>query len=182
MNPDGPTQSERHEQSHERSHEQHEHPEIGGGASRRLSCAACDALMIDHVYGETGDDDRSAVARHLATCPTCALAFCRLKADLDGVLEATVMAPPGALRRRIREEMAKSFGPRWTTRLLDLWRRPVPVYGVVFASLIPVMIWVAATLRPPGEAALREEVSDSPPPALTDYDSMVPLLPEDLPI
>ncbi len=154
----------------------------GAAASRGLSCSACDALMIDHAYGETGDDDRVAVARHLATCSTCALAFCRLKADLDGVLEATVMAPPGALRRRIRAEVAKSFGPRWTTRLLDLWRRPVPAYGVVFASLIPVMIWVAATFRPATEAVSVEVSRDSRPPALIDYDSMVPLLPEDLPI
>ncbi len=157
-------------------------PEAGGEAVRELSCAACDELMIDHVYGETGDEDRVAVARHLATCSTCALEFCRLKADLDGVLEATVMAPPGALRRRVRDEVAKSFGPSWTSRLLDLWRRPVPAYGVVFASLIPVMIWVAATLRPGVASSPAPDSGESRPPALIDYDSMVPLLPEDLPI
>ncbi len=153
-----------------------------GEAGGELSCSACDALMIDHVYGETGDEERGAVARHLATCPTCALEFCRLKADLDGVLEATVMAPPGALRRRIRDEVAKSFGPSWTSRLVHLWRRPVPAYGVVFASLIPVMIWVAATLRPGAVSSPAPDTVENRPPALIDYDSMVPLLPEDLPI
>ena len=147
-----------------------------------LSCTACDELLIDHVYGETESAQRGAVARHLAECSSCALAFCRLKADLDGVLAAAVEAPPAALRRRIRTEVARSFGRRWWDRALELWRRPVPAYGMLLASLVPMLAWAALSARPPAIADDAAPDRAPRPPALIDYDSMVPLLPEDRPL
>jgi anti-sigma factor RsiW len=154
-------------------------------AAAGIDCERCDARLIDFAYAELDDAERVAVARHLAGCSRCALEFCRLKADLDGVLDAVVESPPQAVRRRIRAEVERSFGPRWWHRVAAFWSRPIPAYGVVVASLIPVALWVATAMRPGshGEApAVAEVESSTRPPALTDYDSMVPLLPEDRPL
>ena len=50
-----------------------------------MNCQQCDEQLIDYVVAELAPDARSAVAAHLAECPTCALASCRLRADLEGV-------------------------------------------------------------------------------------------------
>ncbi|MCA9639016.1 MAG: hypothetical protein KC420_23470, partial [Myxococcales bacterium] len=89
------------------------------------------------------------------------------------------------VRRRIRAEVERSFGPRWWHQVAAFWSRPIPAYGVVVASLIPVVLWVATSLRPGsygGAAPVAEVEPSTRPPALTDYDSMVPLLPEDRPL
>lgn len=158
------------------------HPTTTSEPVAALECDACDELLIDFAHGELAARERVAVTLHLAGCSRCALEFCRLRADLDGVLEAIVEAPPQAVRRRIREEVARSFGPRWWERLSALWLRPVPAYGVVLASLIPLVLWAAAALRPEVGEGARADVEPERPPALSDYDSMVPLLPEDRPI
>ncbi len=158
--------------------------QVSSGGPRGLDCASCDEYLIDYAYQELAASLRSEVARHLADCPTCALAYCRLRADLDGVLEAVIEAPPHAVRRRLRDELTRSFGPSFGARILALWRRPVPAYGMVVASLVPVMFWLATALRasPVVAAAATAGLPPARPPALIDYDSMLPLLPEDRPL
>ncbi len=154
------------------------------GSPRGLDCASCDEHLIDYAYQELAEAMRSKVARHLADCPTCALAYCRLRADLDGVLEAVSEAPPHAVRRRLRDQLERSFGPSLWTRAVALWRRPVPAYGMVLASLVPVVFWLATALRATPVVAAAPVITSPPsrPPALIDYDSMLPLLPEDRPL
>ena len=155
-----------------------------GAGLRGIDCASCDEHLIDYAYHELVESLRSEVARHLADCPTCALAYCRLQADLDGVLEAVSEAPPQAVQRRIRDQLERSFGPSLWTRTVALWRRPVPAYGMVVASLVPMVFWLATALRasPVVVAASATTTPPSRPPALIDYDSMLPLLPEDRPL
>lgn len=137
-----------------------------------MDCERCESLLIDHAHAELAPDAHADVTRHLAACPTCALASCRLRADLDGVLQAAAEAPRAALRLRLREEVARSFRPPWWRRGLALLARPVPAYAVAVALLLPAALWLARG-RDATPSARRE-----PPPRLHGYDAVAPLRPE----
>lgn len=137
-----------------------------------MRCEDCDALLIDHAHGELDPPTRAAVTRHLASCPTCAVAFCRLRADLDGVLQATAEAPPPAVRARLRAEVERSFRPTWRRRAWTAFARPVPAYAVLAALAVPAVMWLVVTTRGP------ERTPETGPPRLSGYDAAAPLLTE----
>lgn len=134
-----------------------------------MNCDVCDSLLIDHAHGELEPPERAAVTRHLAECPRCAVAFCRLRADLDGVLQATAEAPPPAVRARLRAEVERSFRPRWRQRVWAAFARPVPAYALLAALALPAAVWLV--VRAPGRPA-------AGPPTLKSYDAAAPLLTE----
>lgn len=108
-----------------------------------MNCEACDESLIDYAHDELGPPARREVTRHLAECAGCAVAYCRLRADLDGALQAAHEAPPPAVRARLRAEVARSFRPRWWRRALAQVQRPVPAYAVVAALVLPAALWLA---------------------------------------
>ncbi len=138
-----------------------------------MNCQQCDEQLIDYVVAELAPDARTAVAAHLAECPTCALASCRLRADLEGVSHAVTAAPPPALRARVRAAAAATFKPPWWRRTAAAVLRPVPAYGLAIASLLPVIVWAgvhtwsARTLPPPAPAR---------PVVVADYDASAPIV------
>lgn len=140
-----------------------------------MNCQQCDEQLIDYVFAELAPDARAAVARHLAGCPTCAVASCRLRADLEGVAHAEALAPPPAVRARVRAaaEAAFSKRPAWWRRPLAAVLRPVPAYGLAIASLLPVAVWAAAHALTPRHL---------PPPTtphpvvVADYDASAPIV------
>lgn len=137
-----------------------------------MNCDDCDVLLIDHAHGELGPEERAAVTRHLAACPGCAVAFCRLRADLDGVLQATAEAPPPGVRARLRAEVERSFRPTWGRRVWSAFARPVPAYALLAALALPAAVWVVAVVRAP------EPLPAAGPPRLHSYDAAAPLLTE----
>ena len=146
-----------------------------------MDCERCDRALIDHAHGELEAAERGEVTRHLASCPTCAVAYCRLCADLDGVLLATACAPPARVRQGIRAELARSFRPPWWRRALAFGRAPVPAYALVAALLLPAALWLARGRgAPQGDAAradLSTHAAEAAPPRLGGYDAAAPLAP-----
>lgn len=136
-----------------------------------MRCDDCEALLIDHAHGELDPPTRAEVTRHLAGCPGCALAFCRLRADLDGVLAATAEAPPPAVRARLRAEVERSFRPSWRRRAWAAFARPVPAYALLVALALPAAAWLVA-------GRVSERPTPSGPPRVRGYDAAAPLLPE----
>lgn len=136
-----------------------------------MRCEDCEPLLIDHAHGELDPPTRAEVTRHLAACPNCAVAFCRLRADLDGVLAATSEAPPPAVRARLRAEVERSFRPTWRRRAWAAFARPVPAYALLVALVLPAALWLVAARVP-------ERATASGPPRVSGYDAAAPLLPE----
>jgi anti-sigma factor RsiW len=133
-----------------------------------MNCEECEASLIDHAYDELAAEPRRAVTRHLAECAGCAVAYCRLRADLDGALQAAHEAPPPAVRQRLRAEVERAFRPSWWRRGLALVRRPVPAYAVVAALAIPAALWLVRTSA--GEEAAGAVTS----PRVRGYDAAAP--------
>jgi anti-sigma factor RsiW len=135
-----------------------------------LSCTEVDACLIDYVVAELAPAERAAVAAHLAGCPDCALASCRLRADLEGV---AAVDPPPHLRARVRAAVAAAVRPPWWRRTLAAGARPIPAYAALAASLLPVVLWAAFqawTTRAPRPSA------DPRPVVVADYDASAPIV------
>lgn len=138
-----------------------------------MKCEDCQPVLIDYAYAELAPDQRNAVTRHLTGCPGCALAFCRLRADLDGVLLVADEAPPAALRLRLRAEVERSFRPSWWRRAWAVVLRPVPAYALVVAALVPGLAWLASDVSGPRAP----ELTPPGPLHVRGYDAAAPLLP-----
>ena len=139
-----------------------------------MNCEACEPQLIDYAHGELDDDARTDVARHLAGCPDCALEYCRLQADLQGIVDAHAEAPRARVYHMLRRKVAAAHGPTWWQRTREMFARPVPMYGAVLAGLLPVVAWVAVTWSQPGGSIANDAGGAPPAPmrdaALRDYD------------
>ena len=131
-----------------------------------MHCEHCESLLIDHAHAELDPAEHAEVTRHLAGCPSCALASCRLRADLEGLLQAASEPAPAALRARLRAEVARSFRPSWPRRALAALARPVPAYALLAALALPGLLWIFTRTPTPAAA----------PPRLHGYDAAAPLL------
>jgi len=123
-----------------------------------MNCEQCKPHLIDHAFGELPAATAQPVARHLAECPDCALEFCRLRADLDGVAEAYQESPEPQVAQQLRARVKSEFAPPWWQRMLAPLRRPVPVYGALAAAVLPVAIWIGI------ESVPRRAHTDQPTP------------------
>jgi len=140
-----------------------------------MKCEDYQSLLIDHAYDELSAPARAEVGQHLAGCPTCALEYCRLRADLDGIALAA-REPPPALRLRLRAEVERTFRPPWWRRAWGVALRPVPAYALLVAVLVPALAWLATDTRRLGrEPAL--PTREFLPLHIGDYDATAPLLP-----
>lgn len=140
-----------------------------------MHCPDCESRLIDYASHELPEQERAAVAGHLATCSGCALEYCRLQADLEGIVEAHAEAPRADVYRQLRHEVAREFGPSRWERARALLLRPVPMYGAVLASLVPVVLWVLTVARSSPVFVEPERAPATPPSAtLTDYDATEP--------
>lgn len=109
-----------------------------------MKCERCLELLIEHAHGELDWVTRGAVSVHLGDCGDCATAYCRLEADIAGILDAHAQAPPAGVRERLRARVEQEFAPPWWRRALDTVTRPIPAYGALALSAVPFLIWLAA--------------------------------------
>ena len=123
-----------------------------------MDCPECEPRLIDYASHELPEDERVGVARHLAGCPRCALEYCRLQADLEGIAEAHAESPRPEVFAALRREVARGFRPAWWTRTWRVLARPVPMYGALLVALVPAALWLLVTVRPsPAEPPVHPE-------------------------
>jgi anti-sigma factor RsiW len=148
-----------------------------------MHCPDCESQLIDYACHELPDSERAAMAGHLAQCSGCALEYCRLQADLEGITEANTQAPRARVFHQLRRELAREYGASWWARARGLFVRPVPIYGAVLVSMVPVALWVFSvalavpslptTTSSPGTPS--STAPGTPPSAtLTDYGATEP--------
>jgi anti-sigma factor RsiW len=131
-------------------------------------------LLVDHAHRELEPDLQVEVARHLTQCPTCAVEFCRLQADLEGILDAHYEMPPPRVKSALRRRVAAELAPPWWRRVATTLRRPVPMYGAVLAALVPAVLWFlsAGPIVATRDAELAPSRASAAGPArVTDYDA-----------
>lgn len=141
-----------------------------------MNCAEVEERLIDHAHDELRGDDRDVVGRHLADCPRCALEYCRLQADLRGILEAHAEAPRARVFHQLRRRVAKQVRPPLLFRASRIFLRPVPAYGALLLALVPAGLWMlsAMTRSPAPSAPTVPEAStpaELPSPTISDYDA-----------
>jgi anti-sigma factor RsiW len=105
-----------------------------------MNCDDHRALLTHHAYAELGPAERGPLLRHLARCSACALEYCRLLADLDGI-QASLEDPPVALGRKVRAALERELRPRGIRRISSALRRPIPAYALAAALLLPIVLW-----------------------------------------
>lgn len=128
-----------------------------------MSCEHCQDHLIDFAHRELDEPTHRTVASHLAQCADCALEYCRLQADMQGIAAAhTDDAPSPHVAAALREKVAAAVAPSFPRRVLSSLRRPVPMYGALLAAAIPLAIWFAMAL---GSSA---RSTDPPSPTLGD--------------
>ena len=123
---------------------------------------------------ELPEGERVDVARHLAQCSACALEYCRLQADLEGIAEAHVEAPRPQVFEQLRREVARHTQPLWWSRSWQALRRPVPMYGAVLAGLVPAVLWLASLAQLSPDDTPIDGTTRVPTQTLTDYDATEP--------
>lgn len=128
-----------------------------------MNCDDQRPLLIHHAYAELGSAERAPLLRHLARCPACALEYCRVLADLDGI-QSTLEDPPPALGRQLRAALERELRPRGMRRVLGALRRPIPAYALAAALLLPIALWARHAggphIAPNGDEA--QPASDAP--------------------
>lgn len=142
-----------------------------------MHCPDCEPRLIDYASHELPEQERAAVAGHLASCSGCALEYCRLQADLEGIVEAHSETPRAPVYRQLRRQVAREFGPSRWERARGLLLRPVPMYGVVLASLVPAVLWAftaARSLPSRPHAGASPPTTTTPSATLTDYGATEP--------
>lgn len=122
-----------------------------------MRCDDCQALLIEYRYRELAGHQATEVAAHLAECGACAVAYCRLDADLSGIAETVTEAPPPRVHRALRARIAAEVAPSPWVRLLALVSYRVPAYQATLVAAALMLAWFAfasepASTKPPRSA------------------------------
>jgi anti-sigma factor RsiW len=134
-----------------------------------MICDHCQDHLIDYAHRELDAATHASVAGHLAQCAGCALEYCRLLADLEGIAAVHTDDAPGPhVAAALREKVAAAVAPSLPRRVLSSLRRPVPMYGAVLAAAVPIAIWLATSL---GRASTSPPSPVTGDPAITHYDA-----------
>lgn len=122
-------------------------------------------------------DQHTSITRHLADCRECALAYCRWRADVEGIIDAHLETPRPRVRDALRRRVEMEFAPSVWQRLARWWRRPIPAYGAVMATLVPIVAWIVTS----GVTVIeRDDVpinATAPSALISDYDATQALNP-----
>jgi anti-sigma factor RsiW len=139
-----------------------------------VNCEDCQQHLIDYVHDELGSEEGKGIAVHLAQCSSCALEYCRLRADVEGIARAYCESPSPVVREALRERVNQEFAPSLLRRLARVLTRPVPVYGAAVAAVLPVLVWIATDVLRDAPSAAPSAVER--PAKITDYDATRPLV------
>lgn len=142
-----------------------------------MKCETCEANLIDYVHEELDAETSAEVAAHLATCSSCALASCQLRADLMGIATVVVERPRHEVREALRAKVEGEFSPSrakgagfgWAR---TLWQRPVPAYQAVLLAAASVLTLVAIQWEP---SLHQGQSSHTPAPVIERVDATGPL-------
>ena len=134
-----------------------------------MNCQQCQEDLIGYVHEELEAPVRDSISLHLAQCSDCALEFCRLRADVEGIVRAYEEAPSSKTSQDLRRRVQERFAPAWWQRLGRAIRQPVPIYAVAAAAAVPFLVWFAA------ETADERPAATQRPAAIDQYDATSPL-------
>jgi len=113
-----------------------------------MICDDCTSKLIEYRYRELDDPTASAMAEHLATCGVCAVAYCRLDADLSGILATVTEAPPASVHRALRAKVAREVAPNHWARMKSALAYRIPAYQATLVAAAILLAWFALNPSP----------------------------------
>jgi anti-sigma factor RsiW len=125
-----------------------------------VDCNLIQSHLVAYDFGTLADADRDAVESHLLACPRCLQTYLQLKRHLARGPGAE--RPGEEMRRRLRAEVAATFGADTRPSFVRWLWRPIPLYQGLVAA---VMLAAFAGLSTPRPAAPGQTTAPSPPPA-----------------
>ncbi len=127
-----------------------------------MDCTLIQSHLVAYDFGTLEDADRDSVETHLLACPHCLQTYLQLKRHL--ARGRGTERPGEAVRRRLRAEVAATFGTQATPLFLRWLWRPIPLYqGLVAAAMLAVFAGFSAPrLAERGRAAAPETPPAAP--------------------
>lgn len=107
-----------------------------------MTCEDCGNLLLEYLFQELDAEARRDVAEHLTTCPTCAMEYCRLQADLDELEPGASNTPSVRVFESLSAQVRKEFRPSWLRRLGRVLAHPVPAYGASIVAVALMALWL----------------------------------------
>jgi anti-sigma factor RsiW len=109
-----------------------------------MTCERIQDSLFEHLHRELPRAEQRSVAEHLAGCADCALEYCRLDAELSGLVEALEVEPPAALEAALLARVQATFRrPWWRRALAGLLEIRIPAYQAAMLSALSVALVVA---------------------------------------
>lgn len=122
-------------------------------APENFTCQNCSELLIEFAHNELSRALYVVVASHLSACSGCALQFCQLRVDLDGITHAYTEPVPVQLRAAVRRRVLAKVRRPWWHRIGRLFLQPIPAYGALGLAMIPALLWMGSTIQSPSPQA-----------------------------
>ena len=96
-----------------------------------MRCDECPLVMLDELYGLLEPEESAALAAHVATCPACAAAFAKAKADQAKLQTAfpdlsIVQVDERYSSLEARDRYWQMYPPQGLTRLIPQGMRQPP--------------------------------------------------------
>lgn len=113
-----------------------------------IHCEACREALVDYHYGEQPRKERRETAEHLASCPDCAMEYCRLGAALGGIVEAVGEEVRPEVHASLRARVEAEFRPPWWRRFWRLGTFPIPAYQTALLVIVALLAWVLLAPQP----------------------------------
>lgn len=126
-----------------------------------MRCETCQSLLVDYRYRELAADAEQDVAKHLGSCSACALAYCRLDADLSGIAAAVDEGPSPSVHAALKKRVAEAFPAPKPSRMARLFQIRIPLYQPLLVAALVAAVWLivagAPALDQPGATTAIEE-------------------------
>lgn len=120
--------------------------------SMSMSCAEIIDRLIDYRHRELDRAECESIAGHLGACPSCALEYCRLDADLSGIARALEEEPRpevhASLKNRVAREIARSPRARFSAAI----SKPIPLYQAALLAAAVAVLWILFSVARPQPA------------------------------
>jgi anti-sigma factor RsiW len=105
-----------------------------------MDCKLIETDLYAYTFGTLSDERAAELDTHLYGCRSCLASFLSFKHHLErGVLTA-VEKPSAAMKKRLRDEVERTFRPSLWQRARRWMGRPIPFYqGLCAASLALIL-------------------------------------------
>jgi hypothetical protein len=102
-----------------------------------MDCAGVAIHLVAYHLATVADDERDAIDAHLLDCTACLKTYLALKRATD---RRPLERPSGAVRARLRADVAAAFPKPSSAPRVAIFARRIPLYQGLFAAALAAAI------------------------------------------